>query len=439
MRSFRTTSEIAAAKASEANDASASREAIAIRSMKAWKEQETKVKALEKNHKAEMTSTLESFTHAHEAMQKQWDSAEAHFGTALAATSEAQEISVRVETQKNRVLSNLQAAWLGRMVRRRLRAAFDCWKTGVSCRRQLRTAAIRILQRKRVSMAGSAFDSWCEMIFTIRTARQQISITESALVTIESLQAKLKGADEQHSKLQQQAKKIEQSSIMTSANEELLCQELQQLKLQHQGMVEETEQSRRLHESRVQAELEALAKAHVIGLRAQHSAAAEEDVVAHGDDPWYSSAESRPPSQSATLGVPQHETAIAQMLSEAPLEGHAEEVLLRNKQHLSRTAYVESVRARLAQERAASDIGHGEHMVRAISGRLSGLSVYQSKSVLYDVLVWAHMALNNQKRRFLAWAEHAAGAARDPSGASIAQVDTVILTASGSNDSKISV
>ena len=67
--------------------------------MKAWKEQETKVKALEKNHKAEMTSTLESFTHAHEAMQKQWDSAEAHFGTALAATSEAQEIAVRVETR----------------------------------------------------------------------------------------------------------------------------------------------------------------------------------------------------------------------------------------------------------------------------------------------------------------------------------------------------
>jgi hypothetical protein len=45
--------------------------------------------------------------------------------------------------------------------------------------------------------------------------------------------------------------------------------------------------------------------------------------------------------------------------------------------------------------------------VRALPGRLSALSVYHSKSLLYGVLyfVWARRALNSPKRRFPARAE----------------------------------
>ena len=38
--------------------------------------------------------------------------------------------------------------------------------------------------------------------------------------------------------------------------------------------------------------------------------------------------------------------------------------------------------------------------VRALRGRLTGLSVSQSKSVLNGAFVWARMALNRIKRRF---------------------------------------
>jgi hypothetical protein len=44
--------------------------------------------------------------------------------------------------------------------------------------------------------------------------------------------------------------------------------------------------------------------------------------------------------------------------------------------------------------------------VRARPGRLSGLSVFHIKSVLYDAFVWARTALNIQKRRFPARAVH---------------------------------
>ena len=40
--------------------------------------------------------------------------------------------------------------------------------------------------------------------------------------------------------------------------------------------------------------------------------------------------------------------------------------------------------------------------VRALSGRLSGLSVFHSKSVFYGAFVWVRRALNVQKWRFLA-------------------------------------
>ena len=43
--------------------------------------------------------------------------------------------------------------------------------------------------------------------------------------------------------------------------------------------------------------------------------------------------------------------------------------------------------------------------VRAIPGRLSAISVFLCKSVFYGAFVWARMALNSQKRRFLARAE----------------------------------
>jgi hypothetical protein len=43
--------------------------------------------------------------------------------------------------------------------------------------------------------------------------------------------------------------------------------------------------------------------------------------------------------------------------------------------------------------------------VRARSGRLSGLSVFLCKSVLYGGFVWAHRALNRPKRRFPARAD----------------------------------
>jgi hypothetical protein len=38
--------------------------------------------------------------------------------------------------------------------------------------------------------------------------------------------------------------------------------------------------------------------------------------------------------------------------------------------------------------------------VRALSERLSGLSVFHSKSLLYGAFVWARRVLNSQKRRF---------------------------------------
>jgi hypothetical protein len=43
-------------------------------------------------------------------------------------------------------------------------------------------------------------------------------------------------------------------------------------------------------------------------------------------------------------------------------------------------------------------------LVRARPGRLSGLSVSNSKSVFCGAFVWARRALNGQKRRFPAWA-----------------------------------
>jgi hypothetical protein len=51
--------------------------------------------------------------------------------------------------------------------------------------------------------------------------------------------------------------------------------------------------------------------------------------------------------------------------------------------------------------------------VRALSGRLSGLSVSHSKSVLYGVWVWARRVLNSQKRRFPARAGGADGPEAD--------------------------
>jgi hypothetical protein len=38
--------------------------------------------------------------------------------------------------------------------------------------------------------------------------------------------------------------------------------------------------------------------------------------------------------------------------------------------------------------------------VRTLPGRLSALSVFRSKSVLYGIFVWARRALNHRKRRF---------------------------------------
>ena len=40
--------------------------------------------------------------------------------------------------------------------------------------------------------------------------------------------------------------------------------------------------------------------------------------------------------------------------------------------------------------------------VRAVPGRLSAISVFHSKSVLYGAFVWARRALNGRKRRFSA-------------------------------------
>jgi hypothetical protein len=47
-------------------------------------------------------------------------------------------------------------------------------------------------------------------------------------------------------------------------------------------------------------------------------------------------------------------------------------------------------------------IGLSTRAVRAALGRLSALSVFLLKSILYGVFVWAHRALKHQKRRFLA-------------------------------------
>ena len=47
--------------------------------------------------------------------------------------------------------------------------------------------------------------------------------------------------------------------------------------------------------------------------------------------------------------------------------------------------------------------------VRTLPGRLSALSVFHSKSVLYGIFVWARRALNHRKRRFPARAEDEEG------------------------------
>jgi hypothetical protein len=47
--------------------------------------------------------------------------------------------------------------------------------------------------------------------------------------------------------------------------------------------------------------------------------------------------------------------------------------------------------------------------VRAVPGRLSGLSVFLCKSVLYGAFVWARWALNSQKRLFPARAVYRQG------------------------------
>ena len=50
-------------------------------------------------------------------------------------------------------------------------------------------------------------------------------------------------------------------------------------------------------------------------------------------------------------------------------------------------------------------------IVRGLSGRLSGLRAFHSKSVSYGVFVWARRAFNRPKWRFLARAGHAKTAA----------------------------
>jgi hypothetical protein len=46
------------------------------------------------------------------------------------------------------------------------------------------------------------------------------------------------------------------------------------------------------------------------------------------------------------------------------------------------------------------DLSRGNATVRAVPGRLSAISVFLCKSVLYGAFVWARRALNRPKRRF---------------------------------------
>ena len=64
-----------------------------------------------------------------------------------------------------------------------------------------------------------------------------------------------------------------------------------------------------------------------------------------------------------------------------------------------------------AADKKAADLAKSHPHVRDLSGRLSALRAFHSKSVLYGAFVWARRALNGPKRRQLAARRVTAGAA----------------------------